>query len=103
MIKVVIVEPRKEPYEKMIDGELESMQKIVGGYIEFVPFFGDLCIFCNEEGKLTGLPPNRPLNSDVILVGTFFVSKSDAEGESISLTDDDVAFVKKYYAGVRIL
>jgi len=43
---------------------LEELQEIVGGYIELVPLFenfGDKgCVaFCNEEGKLNGLPINR--------------------------------------------
>lgn len=42
---------------------LEQLQAIVGGYIEAVPLFesfgGSPCVaFCNEEGKLIGLPYN---------------------------------------------
>lgn len=42
---------------------LEELQKSVGGYIETVPYFdrynGEPCVaFCNEEGKLDGLPLN---------------------------------------------
>src|ERR1700747_2179681 len=46
--------------------KLETLQKIVGGPIELVPFFttydGTSCVaFCNEYGKLPryNLPPNR--------------------------------------------
>lgn len=43
---------------------LASLRGIVGGYIEIVPFFttwqGEPCVvFCNENGKLDGLPVNR--------------------------------------------
>lgn len=43
---------------------LETLQEIVGGYIEAVPYFnsygGEPCVaFCNEEGKLDGLPVNE--------------------------------------------
>lgn len=39
------------------------LQRIVGGYIEAVPlwedYMGDACVvYCNEEGKLHGLPIN---------------------------------------------
>ena len=35
-MKILIVEPMKEPYEKEIQGTLEEMQAIVGGYIQAV-------------------------------------------------------------------
>lgn len=45
---------------------LEAMQKVVGGYIELVPMTlniagtqHEVSLFCNEEGKLEGLPLNR--------------------------------------------
>ena len=43
--------------------KLEDMQKLVGGYIETVPYFdtyeGEPCIaFCDEEGKLKGKARN---------------------------------------------
>lgn len=41
-----------------IDGSLESMQKIVGGYIETFPLDGPILIVLNEEGKLMNLPLN---------------------------------------------
>jgi hypothetical protein len=44
---------------------LGQLQRIVGGYIELIPYFstyeGRTCIaFCNENGKPKGLPANRP-------------------------------------------
>jgi len=50
---------------------LEWLQKAVGGYIETVPFWNTYdddgttrgCVaYCNEEGKLDGLPANRLAN-----------------------------------------
>jgi hypothetical protein len=43
--------------------QLDQLKEIVGGWIEIVPYFtkydGKSCIaFCNEEGKLHGLPYN---------------------------------------------
>jgi len=37
---------------------LEDLQKMVGGYIEFVPYGGGT-VCCNEEGLLKGLPKNK--------------------------------------------
>ena len=57
-MKVLFIQPLKAPKTVEIDGSLESMQKLVGGYIESIyPFEdGEICLVCNEEGKLEGLP-----------------------------------------------
>ena len=63
-IKVLIIEPGNEPYAAEIPSGLESLQKQIGGLIQVLyPFPCDepAAILCNEEGKLLGLPWNRPL------------------------------------------
>lgn len=57
-IKVVIKCPGEAAREVMIENELEALQKIVRGYIEVVPFAGDLLLIVNEEGKLQDMAPN---------------------------------------------
>lgn len=64
-IHVVLLEPGKLARPASIDASLESYQKIVGGMIEaFYPFEEPVCIVCNEEGKLDGLPLNRAVYAD---------------------------------------
>lgn len=60
-MKVIVIKPFTQPYIKEISGDLRSMQKIVGGYIEIIYPFDDMevALVCNEEGKLEGLMPNR--------------------------------------------
>ena len=59
-IDVVLVEPGKLAHPAKITATLEGMQAVVGGAIEpFYPFEEQVCIVCNEEGKLIGLPLNR--------------------------------------------
>lgn len=42
------------------DSLLSALQKTVGGYIEAVsPADADWVLYCNEEGKLQGLPVNH--------------------------------------------
>lgn len=79
-MKVLVVEPEKEPYVKEICSGLSSLQKEVGGFIEAVyPFEDPVAIICNEEGKLEGLPLNRALRDDDghvydIIAGTFLIA-----------------------------
>lgn len=99
-IRVVIVESGKKPYEKVIENTLEKLQEIVDGYIEVVyPYDDNAVMVCNEEGKLIGLQPNRPLGEDVI-AGTFIVAGDNYEGEFISLTDQQVEKYLRKYADV---
>ena len=88
-IKVVIVEPHKNPTITTIKTKLENLQEAVGGLIEIIDIEDDVCILCNEEGKLTGLEGNRALGED-ILVGTFYVCGSNDEGDLVSLTDSQI-------------
>ena len=88
-IKVVIVEPHKNPTITTIKTKLENLQEAVGGLIEIIDIEDNVCILCNEEGKLTGLEGNRALGED-ILVGNFYVCGSNNEGELTSLTDSQI-------------
>ena len=59
-ISVLLVEPNKYPKMIEIDDTLEAMQAVVGGDIEeYMPFEDEVAIICNEEGKITGMAPNR--------------------------------------------
>ena len=71
---VLIVEPEKSPRMASITGDLNSLQQVVGGYIEAVyPYDDPIAIVCHEEGKLIGLPLNRKLEDYDIIAGTFIV------------------------------
>ena len=63
-ITVLKVEPGKEPEEVTIPNTLEAMQEMVGGFIEIV-YLDDVCLVCNEEGKLMGLEGNRRVGREI--------------------------------------
>lgn len=64
-IRVLLVQPGKYPKEVSIGDSLESMQTVVGGYIEeYMPFEDEVAIICNEEGKMMGLPLNRAIYAE---------------------------------------
>ena len=76
---VLMVEPGKAPYETQIGDDLQSMQALVGGYIQAVyPFEQPVALVCTEYGKRDGLPFNRALrdsDGDIydIIAGNFFI------------------------------
>ena len=84
-MNVLVVEPMRKPYNKEIDGGLESLQREVGGCIEaHYPFADPVALICNGEGKLNGMQLNRAIRYadgaifDVI-AGTFLISGLSTE------------------------
>ena len=101
-MRVVLVEPGKAARVAEIDGSLEGMQKTVSGYIQAVyPFEETVCLVCNEEGKLQGLPLNRALRDEDnriydIVAGTFFVCDCSTENFK-SLSEEQLKrYTEKY-------
>ena len=106
-MKVLVVEPQKPCRVQEIES-LPDMQQLVGGDIEAVyPFQEPVALVCNSEGKLLGLPMNRPLlDKDYlpydIIRGTFFVAGLGQE-DFISLTDEQIQRYKSLYDNMQIL
>ena len=99
-VRILIKEPNKEPYEKVVDDELETFQEIVGGYIECVEMPGvkNVDIIVNEEGKLDRLKGNfwLPEYEDCIVGTCYIVGYNPDEGTNVDLTDKQIKQVKKY-------
>ena len=101
-MKVLVVEPEKEPYVKEISSGLSSLQKEVGGFIEAVyPFEDPVAIICNEEGKLEGLHLNRALRDEDghvydIIAGTFLIAGL-SEDNFCSLDDTQIEKFSSMY------
>lgn len=100
-IRAVVYEPGQPGRVEYIQNDLQTKQKIVGGYIEVVPLFLDqkgnrtLDIVCNEEGRLTGLPFNRTIwNGRSSIMGTFLVmAGNNKTGEFESLSEPELDLV----------
>lgn len=90
-MKVVVKAPGEQPVEQDIVNGVREMQELVGGYFEAYRL-GHLWLFCNEEGRLHGLPTNLISPSLGPILGTVVVGKADSEGENIDLTADDVTY-----------
>ncbi|MDT8716043.1 DUF3846 domain-containing protein [Clostridium sp. 19966] len=96
-MRVLIVPPKARPYAAEIESGLEPMQELVGGSIEMVDLDDKTSLVCNEEGKIQGLEGNRRIGRDII-AGTFFLCGFNEEGESVSLSDEQIS---KYYERFR--
>ena len=95
-MKVLVVEPGKNPIVSEINGSLKSMQAVVGGYIQaYYPWWKEVAIICNDEGKINGLPFNRPIFGERgelldIIAGTFFICGAPVDGESFTDIPEDL-------------
>lgn len=98
-LRALLVKENELPVEVEIPNTLNSLQKQVEGYIEYyyIPDTEDSVIICNEEGKINGMGPNREVGRDIIF-GTFLIVGDDYEqGETISLTDEQVSKYKEIF------
>ncbi len=58
-MRVVIANPEETAQIADIEPGLESLQAVVGGWIELWAVDGPAHFICNEEGRIEGLPFNR--------------------------------------------
>ena len=96
MIQALRVKPGAAPEIVSVPNKLESLQAAVGGYIEVLGLDCGICLICNEEGKLLGLPANRQVGGDII-AGTFLIV-GEADGKFCSLSDTDVDHYAEEFA-----
>ena len=102
-IRVVLVEPGKQTRAAEIGASLEALQRTVGGSIEaYYPFAEQVCIVCNEEGKINGLPLNRAIRDEDtgeiidIIAGTFFICDCSGESFGSLSTEQQKRYLEKY-------
>jgi hypothetical protein len=106
-ILIVVVEPNKKPYKMMMINDLDEMKKLVDGYIEILNIGrtekgAAVAITLNEEGKLKGLPVNRFIVGFDIIVGRFFITAYNMQGDNISLTDKEADYYIKRFSKLEV-
>lgn len=85
-VKACIIDSDGVVTYKPIESSLESFQSIVGGYLEGISGV-DFFAYCNEEGKLRGLPVNMVatavagLTQDVLCGPVVFLGPLENDGE----------------------
>lgn len=98
-MNVIIKEPFGTPQVRNITGNLEDLQKLVGGCIECVYDLDseNISMWCNDEGKLFGLLPNIWIyDRQDILVGTVVFTGNTEDGKTIGLTPEQQEAVMQY-------
>jgi len=95
-LQVIVCRVNAAPVVEQIDSGLAAMQKIVGGYIECVrlrgsPYEHGIDLWCDEEFLLKDYLPNRMIGPTLTIHGDFFIAAHDDEGETLGLTDAEVA------------
>lgn len=107
MIRGILAEPNKAPRIIEFKEGYKELQRIVGGHFEMPYIFDDVDVVINEEGKFNGSEPNKLLyyNGKLldIIFGNILIVASNADGETVSLTDEKIAKYMKILENVRIV
>ena len=96
LIRILVVEPHRKPYESEIPNTLEGEQRAVQGRIEYIGNGDGTLLVINEENKLNGMEGNRRIDQDVVC-GPFFVA-GDTGDEICSLSDEQLAGYAERFA-----
>lgn len=96
-MKVVVKEPRKPAAVKVIDGSLESMQDIVGGYIEAFHVAQNVLCVVNEDGLIRDLPFNFTA-PPFFVYGTAFFCGQQGE-DMVGLDDGWIDTILNHFVG----
>lgn len=65
LVQGVVIEPNGTVTAVEVDNSLQTLWRIVGGYVERVALNDGADLFCNEEGRLLDLLPN-PLAQSLV-------------------------------------
>ena len=89
-IRVIYKRVGFDPVEVTIDNELDTMQRMVGGYIETVPFTMDRkCIMVvDEEGRIDNRPVNFVLRGETIHGAALWVGQKGEHFDDCPYTLD---------------
>lgn len=94
----------------LTDKALEQLQEAVGGWVQAIDLSDEMSLWCNEEGKMNNLPHN-PFGqafwemaygrTDYIVGNVVLTGGVDDEGETIGLTDYQIAEAMTTHASVN--
>lgn len=104
-MKVLTMTADQKVFGELLDGSLEDLQRVVGGWVQAVDLTDTITLWMNEEGKLDGLPFNHNATlvwehffgkgTDVIVGDVFFTGGTDEDGDSKDISESDFFMLKR--------
>lgn len=88
-MKIMIIDPNKQPYTEKIWNDLESLRKKIGQEIEVIENNKVLIVY-NSRGLADNIPVNRYID-DLAIRGTFVITGNNTkELDFESLTEEQI-------------
>ena len=88
-MKILIIEPNKQPYTERIWNDLESLRKKIGQEIEVIEYNKVLIVY-NARGLADNMPINRYID-ELAIRGTFVITGNNTkEVDFVSLKDEEI-------------
>jgi hypothetical protein len=102
---VIIIKATGDTEVKELDKiDYDFLNQTCGGWIQHISFGNGVAMYCNEEGKIDGLPYNHKATSiwvntygdtDLISGDVVIVGDLDDEGEDSGLTADQISHIEE--------
>lgn len=108
-MKAVLVKVGKPHQILDVENELHALQRLVGGYIQVIPYNAPengILVICDEEGKLKKKKPNRVVvvkNHIVDCICGDFLLVGKGEEEFIDLTPEQLKYIDRTISAGRLL
>lgn len=88
-MKILIIEPNKQPYTEKIWNDLESLRKKIGQEIEVIEYNKVLIVY-NTRGLADNIPVNRCID-ELAIRGTFVITGNNTkELDFESLKEEEI-------------
>ena len=100
-IKTLVIEPLRRPELRDIDPSITAIGKTIGGYAEPLPLDRRTTLWCDEEGAIKNLKPNRTIRlsqdsrladagKPIIIRGTFVITGPHPQDGPLGLDDEQI-------------
>ncbi len=102
-IDILFIPVGKPAEKRTINNDLKTMQGLVEGYIEALQWGRKgLYLYFNEEGRFRDMAPNIPVIGMMPnILGNAFLARIDKNGNSISVTQEDIDLYYKHIEKAR--
>ena len=104
-MKVAIKEPGKDIYTADVEGDLNALQRSIGGgYLEMIRVNDTVHGYIEEEGKLKKLTPNFSIfdGQDIVAGAAVFLRSTDDGGEA-PLKEEDLETLQRVTESLQVV